>query len=195
MGKEHTPAISCTRCKAKLPWEIFNTPEPVTCPSCGVLTYAAVFPAASEGPRKGEVGDALLDGSEASCFYHAAKKAVVACEMCGRFLCSLCDIELGDRHLCSGCISSGRKKGKIKNLGRRRTLHDEVALALAVVPVLFVWPTLITAPLAIILAIRNWNAPGSIIPRTKIRFILALLIAGIQVAAWTTLFVVLITGD
>lgn len=194
MAIEHTPAISCTKCKTKLPWESYNTPAPVPCPSCGVLTYAAVFPAASEGPGKGELGDALLDGSEASCFFHAGKKAVIACEMCGRFLCSLCDIELGGRHLCSGCISSGRKKGKIKNLGRRRMLYDEVALAVAVVPIIFVWPTLITAPVAIILAIRHWKAPSSVIPRTRIRFVLALLIAGIQVAAWITLFVVLAVG-
>ena len=192
MARVHSPAISCTKCKEALPWEMFNTPRHAECPSCGARTYAAVFPAASEGPKKGRVGDALLDGAEASCFHHPAKKAVVACEMCGRFLCSLCDIELREQHLCSACISSGKKKGKIKNLGNRRMLHDEVALAVAVVPLIFMWPTLVSAPIAIILAIRHWNEPLSVIPRTKIRFIMALIIAGLQVAGWAVMFAVLI---
>lgn len=192
MAREHSPAISCTRCKAVLPWEIYNTDGPTPCPSCGVLTYAAVFPAASEGPKKGRVGDALLDGSEAGCFFHPAKKAVVACEMCGRFLCSLCDIELAAGHLCSSCIASGRKKGKLKNLSNRRILHDEVALAVAIIPMLFIWPTLITAPIAIILVIRHWKEPLSVLPRTKSRFVLALAIAGLQVAGWTAVFAKLV---
>jgi hypothetical protein len=171
-----------------LPWELFNTAEPVPCPACGTPTCAAVFPAASEGLRKGQVGDALIDGAEAGCFYHPNRKAVVACEMCGRFLCALCDIELTGRHLCSACISSGRKKGKIRNLGNRRTLHDEIALAVAVVPMLFVWPTIITAPIAVFLVVKHWKEPLSVIPRTRIRFVLALILAGLQIVAWIALF-------
>ena len=48
------------------------------------------------------------------------------------------------------------------------------------------WPfTLITAPAAIYVALRYWNAPMSLVPRTKIRFILAILFAGAELAGWS----------
>jgi hypothetical protein len=36
--------------------------------------------------------------------------------------------------------------------------------------------------------VKHWNSPTGIIPRTKIRFILAFLIAGLQIAAWILFF-------
>jgi hypothetical protein len=38
------------------------------------------------------------------------------------------------------------------------------------------------------MVVRYWRAPGSIIPRTKIRFILAFAIACLQIAAWALFF-------
>ena len=69
----------------------------------------------------------LVDG-EASCFYHPAKKAVLPCESCGRFLCAVCDVEMNGQHLCPACLASGKKKGRLKQLENRRTLYDSLAL-------------------------------------------------------------------
>ncbi|MFC1462989.1 B-box zinc finger protein [Verrucomicrobiota bacterium] len=179
-----TFAVSCPRCRVALPWESYNTPGFVPCPSCGAEIYAAVFRAASEGAKKGATGDALLDDADASCFHHPSKKAVVVCEMCGRFLCSLCSIKLGGQDLCAACISAAKKKGKLGKLENRRTLYDEAALALALFPCVLIWPTVITAPLVIVIAVRHWNTPLSILPRRRIRFILAALIAACQIVVW-----------
>jgi hypothetical protein len=131
-------------------------------------------------------GESLAIGNEAACYYHSGKKAAAVCDNCGRFLCELCKVAFNRRLLCPVCIEAGKKKGRIKNLENHRTLFDSLALYLAVAPILLVWVTVFTAPAAIYLAIRHWKAPGSIIPRTQLRRILALLIAGIQVGAWTT---------
>ena len=41
-----------------------------------------------------------LDG-EASCYFHAHKRAAVPCDGCGRFLCSLCDLNFfSDEGVC-----------------------------------------------------------------------------------------------
>jgi len=122
---------------------------------------------------------------EASCFYHPDKQAVIPCDSCGRFLCSLCDLELDNMHLCASCLETSQEKRKIKNLENHRTLYDSVALHLAVLPVLIWFTTIITAPVAVFLAIRHWKTPSSIIRRTKIRLILAMLIAGGQIVGWT----------
>jgi hypothetical protein len=73
---------------------------------------------------------------------------------------------------------------KLVRLENRRILYDNVAFAVAVGPFFLIWPTLITAPMAIFLSIRYWNAPSSIVKRTKVRFILAVLIALLEIAMW-----------
>jgi hypothetical protein len=157
----------------------------VHCPSCGVLVQVDVFPALFREPLSGTSGETLLVDGEAGCFYHPKKKAVVSCSACGRFLCALCDVEFNDQHLCTSCLETGKKKHKIKNTENHRTLYDSIVLTLAVVPMLIIWPSIITAPVVIFMAIRYWNAPTSIIPRTKARLIVALIIGSLQTIGWS----------
>ncbi|MDB6112007.1 MAG: hypothetical protein JWR69_3757, partial [Pedosphaera sp.] len=148
---------------------------------------AQVFPALFRRFTPGRSGEAVMEESEASCFYHPQKKAVLPCEGCGRFLCALCDCELNGQHLCPSCLEGGRKKKKIKSLENHRILYDRAALALAVYPMLIFYLTIVTAPIAIFLAIRHWNTPTSIIHRTKIRYVIALTIATLQIIGWVAM--------
>lgn len=75
----------------------------------------------------------------------------------------------------------------MQNLENHRVLYDDAALALAIYPIVFFvffYFTLVTAPLSLFLAIRHWNTPSSIIPRTKIRLILAILFSSAQIIGW-----------
>ncbi|NQT92247.1 MAG: B-box zinc finger protein [Lentisphaerae bacterium] len=181
------------KCKAPLPPTNFNTATPGPCPACGVPVYAAVFPALYREPEEGEKSTPVVVDDEASCFYHSGKKATIACESCGRFLCALCDIELGEKHLCAGCVDSEKKKGKLENISNSRVLYDEAALALAILPLLM-WPsTILTAPATLFVVIRYWKAPGSIVPRSKIKFVFASLFALIEIGGWTAGIVALVT--
>jgi hypothetical protein len=139
-------------------------------------------------PTTGSAAERLLVDKEASCFYHSSKKAVITCSACGRFLCALCDVEFNDLHLCPQCLEKGKTKRKIKNLENSRTCYDTIALYLVIISMLFIWPTLLTAPIAVFISIRYWKAPSSIIPRTKIRFVMAMLIAGMQMVGWVLVF-------
>jgi hypothetical protein len=179
--------IACTNCSAPLAHESLNQEELAICPSCGVMIRADVFPAIFKSLSQGTAGELLFFEGEASCFYHHNKRAVVACASCGRFLCSLCDVDFNDRHLCPTCLDVGKKKGKIQNLENHRILHDNLCLALAIVP-LIIWPvTILTAPLTIYFVIRYWKRPSSIIKRSKIRLVIALLIAVIQITGMSFL--------
>lgn len=179
--------LPCPRCHRPLPSARFKSSEMSPCPTCKAVLKAEVFPAFYKPITPGTTGEELLVDHEASCFYHPNKKAVVHCENCGRFLCALCDVELNDRHLCPNCLETGRTKGKLKNLDNSRTLYDTIALNIAVVPlisVIFWFFSIVTAPAAIFVAIRYWNAPSSLLPRTKIRFILAILFAVLEILGW-----------
>jgi hypothetical protein len=178
---------SCTKCNASLPDEVFNAADFIRCPSCNSKIRIDVFPALLESPSSGPAAQSLLVESEASCFYHEKKKAVVPCDYCGRFLCALCDVELNGEHFCPSCLESGTKKGKLRNLQNHRILYDSIALSLAVLPAILIWPSIVTAPMAIFIAIRYWRAPLSIIPRTKVRFVLAIALATPQILGWAAL--------
>lgn len=186
--------VACTKCRAPLSPAAYNLPQMSRC-SCGAQWQAAVFPAALRPPSQGSSAEQTQVEGEASCFYHPAKKAVVPCAGCGRFLCSVCDVEFAGEHLCPACLESGRRKGKLQRLETERTLYDTLALVVAVVPMVFMWPiTCISAPIVVYLCIRYWKAPSSIIPRTKWRFVVALLIALLQIGGWAALLIAAFMG-
>ncbi len=182
------PSLPCPRCRVPLPVQAFNTPSPGECPSCKRPVYAAVFPSFLRGPEKGRIGDAILTDGEAGCFHHAGKKAVAACEICGRFLCALCDVEIAGQHLCPACVENGMKQKKLKALDAERVLYDKIAFILALCPLI------VTAPMALFMAVRCWNAPLSLVRRSRAWFVFAVLLAILQLAGWGTLFLWLRKG-
>ncbi|HET6371046.1 MAG TPA: hypothetical protein VFG95_07610 [Nitrospiria bacterium] len=187
-----TPSrFHCFKCSAPFPAELFNAGL-TGCPQCGVPTRIDAFPALFV-KAGGEAGEDLLLENEACCFFHTRKKAVVPCASCGRFLCALCDVEFAGRHLCPSCIEAGKKKRKMKNMENHRVLHDNIALSLSILPILFFWPTIFTAPVAVYFVIRHWKSPLSILPRTKVRFAFAFIFAFLQIAGWTLLLTRILT--
>lgn len=183
--------ITCDACSGTIPEESFNS-GPVHCKHCGVFIRADVFPALVRPPEV-HSGNSVIE-NEASCFFHDQKKAVVPCGSCGRFLCSLCDIEFEGGHICPTCLSSGQKKHKFKNMENKRVLYDNIALSITILPSVFWFITFFTAPLALYFVIRYWKAPSSIIPRSKIRFICAAVFAVGQITAWTLLVYSMLKG-
>ena len=180
--------LNCTHCNAPLSKEAANTKSLVTCAACSGQLRVDVFPAVNRALPVGQAGATLLVDKEAGCFYHPRKKAVVPCAACGRFLCALCDVSLNGQHLCPACLEKGKTQRKIKNLENHRTCYDSIALLVATVSILIYWFTIFTAPIVIYLTVRHWKSPSSVIPRTKIRFILASIIAGVQIAGWILFF-------
>lgn len=151
---------------------------------CGSQLQVEVFPALFRRINPGRDGELSMVDGESSCFYHPQKKAVVPCQGCGRFLCALCDCELHGQHFCPACLEVGQTKGKIKNLQNTRTLYDSVALSLAILPLLLFYFTVVTAPMALYISFRYWNAPMSLLRRSKVRFVLAIVLSTLQIIGW-----------
>jgi len=184
--------LSCGGCSWPLPPESWNRETPGTCPGCGWSVQALVFPA-SRGPRAGDVPQALEAESEASCFFHPANRAAVPCDSCGRFLCHLCDLEIHGRHLCPGCFEKGVATQKIETVETRRTMYDSLALMYATLPFFaFFWGSLVGAPVAIYTILRRWNAPSSVVPRTRVRFYIAAVLAVAELGVFGFLIWILV---
>lgn len=175
--------VPCARCQAPLPNYFFVTANLMPCPSCGAELIVRSFPALFASPQT-HTAEASLAG-EAGCFYHPEKRAVITCHQCGRFLCALCHVEFKGKDWCPGCLEATSRKRKVVDFENHRTLYDSAALAFATFPFLLLfWPSIVGAPLALYVSIRYWNAPTSILPRTKVRFLLAILFALAELAAF-----------
>jgi hypothetical protein len=176
--------LQCPKCKTTLTETFVGRADFVPCVRCAAPLNVEVFPAMFRRHAPGRDGEAVVLETEASCFYHPQKKAVLPCEGCGRFLCALCDCELHGQHFCPACLETGKKKGKIKRLENERVLYDDLALSLAVLPLLLFYFTLITAPIALYIAIRYWNSPRSIVRHTHWRFVVAIIFATLEIVGW-----------
>ncbi len=186
--------IACPICRNILPNAIILGDGVHQCPACRNVIRADVYNAFHSPFEEGAIGESVHQQGQAECFYHPGKQAVVPCSACGRLLCSLCEIELDGRILCMRCIESGRGDQKIHTLENKRILYSNIALALAVFPALIVFPTLITGPAAVYVALRYWNAPGSIVKRMRWRSLLAILLGAGQTAAWAFFFIGMVTS-
>lgn len=111
----------------------------------------------------------------ATCFFHPGKAFQACCQRCGRFVCALCDLQLGSEHVCPTCFERGRADSGL-NGGKaewrhRDLLYDSIALALGWLWII-VWPVFFVAlPFAIVLHAKYRKAPQSyLIPRSGWRF-------------------------
>jgi hypothetical protein len=186
-----TALIHCPKCKAALLNHAFNRDAFAPCPSCTASLQIEIFPAMFRRAEAGRAGEVIMMEGEASCFYHPQKKAVLPCEGCGRFLCALCDCEHQGQHLCPSCLETGRTKGKIKSLENKRTRYDNMAIALAILPFLIFYFTLITAPMTLYVAIRYWKSPLGLTQRSRIKLVIAAVIASLQITGWAVLLIAL----
>jgi hypothetical protein len=178
-------------CSQPLSPEVWAEAEGLHCLSCGARIVVKIFQALTRSSM-GDVPQPVTVELEANCFFHPQNRAATPCEECGRFLCSLCTLEIPGKTLCPICFEANLRGRKIQNLEASRTLHDSVALALATLPALLFWPVLVTAPLTLFWVIRHWNSPGSILPRTRIRFYFAAVIAMSQIGFIVVLIVAIL---
>ena len=172
--------IRCGKCHTEIPFTGWNTLNPLPCPGCNTPVQAVVFPSIARELSNGTPQTKEGEG-EAGCFYHDSSRATIACEECGRFLCALCDLDSGTRHVCPACFNSHTADPAFVP---RRTLYDSIALIAALLPNLLLFTiyfTVFTAPAVIGFSIWSWKKQSSITPRGNWRFIVALLIAFINI--------------
>jgi ribosomal protein S27E len=181
MSPSASPQVNCPNCGTALALLGMAATLPEPCPRCRRPTRLLTFPALFRPKEAGAVAPAAMPEGEATCFYHPEKRAHVACDGCGRFLCALCDLDVYDAHLCPQCLEAGERKRTIKALERGRTRYDQIVSALLILPLVFCWFVLpITALVALGLVIWKWNAPVSLVANTRLHLVVAAILAVIE---------------
>jgi hypothetical protein len=173
--------VRCPKCYGMLggPW-IEGGETLRNCERCGEFLRISVFPGLFAAPAMPmHPGVRAMEG-DATCFFHPEKRAERACDRCGRFLCALCDLPLGARHLCPACLKSGAEQdAALPELVSRRVSWGRMALLLALSSIFCFF----TAPAAIFAALYGWNKPGSLVHgKRRLSAIFGLLIASAYLA-------------
>ncbi len=161
-----TAAVTCPHCSLDIPadsrWE--------SCPFCQKWLQISIWPIVRQNTT---AVSAISD--QATCFFHPDKAFQACCHRCGRFVCGLCDLQLGAEHVCPTCFERGRA-GSGTGTGKaewryRDVLYDSIAGTIGWAWIIF-WPTIVAAiPAVIFLHVRYRSAPRSyLIPRSGWRF-------------------------
>jgi hypothetical protein len=179
--------LSCPHCGAPLPMSLFGPGQRGQCPACRSQVEAYVFP---EFYRETSVAPAiqLAQEHEAVCYFHARYRATTPCDLCGRFLCQVCAISVGRRQLCAECLSQLRKLRNETGLVQYAALFDNVALFLVAAPVVtvfFSFFTIFSAPVSLFLSFYYWPRQWNLLPRSRLRFAIAILLSFLLIVLWT----------
>ncbi|MDZ4860872.1 MAG: hypothetical protein SGI88_18005 [Candidatus Hydrogenedentes bacterium] len=183
---------SCDKCRNRLPEAVLNSPGLMACPYCRTPLQFLVFPAYARTHAAGQLAERVIADVESSCFFHSAKKATIACEGCGRFLCALCDIEFDGKHVCAKCLEAGKSKGTMDKLEVERYRYDVLATNLVVLGLLLTFCMPYIAPVlgaaAIYICIRYWNKPMALMSPGKGRLAITIVLALVQVGLSSLMF-------
>lgn len=185
--------LACPSCGATWPYAAMDLATLQNCPRCSKETRLVLFPAFDRPVAVGATAQAVVMEGEATCFFHPQKRAHVPCDGCGRFLCALCELDLGGKHLCAQCLEAGTKKGSLDTLERSRTRWDQIIAGLLVLPLVFCYFLVpFTSLAALGLVIWKWKAPRSRVGNTRLTLIICAVLASVEligsVAAWLMLF-------
>jgi hypothetical protein len=181
--------IGCSRCGEPVDPTMVAAQPPVPCAGCGSPLSVELFPSMLKAIPVGTPATQVSSDDEASCFLHHGSRAEVPCDGCGRYLCSVCDIEIDGHHLCPTCVETGRGL-EPDRMVQERVLWDSIVLTLAGLPVLLCWYfTILTAPVALVLGIRHRRSPASLV-RGRARLYIGMTLAALEILVWATIAIV-----
>ena len=182
--------LVCLKCAQPLSLSQDNVGKAQQCAKCSTIHDVYVFLAYFARVQEVVHAQSIVLDDQSSCYNHPSKQAETVCDICGRFLCTLCAAEVDDQQVCLDCLTSLQDSGKVRRLEKRRVLYDSLALYLAFVPLLMWFITLVTAPAVLFIVIKHWHrGSSSLVSRTRIRYVIAFIAALLEVIAWFLFFV------
>lgn len=185
----HGPSPSCVKCGHPIPWHEVNLTGDTSCRQCGkaqeITLFSAIYRKLIQNtPRARE---ALPE--EATCFYYPEKQARYVCALSGRFICEDAATDWDGKKVSLEALLRLRDEEQAEDLKTGAILYDDIALALAVLPILF-WPLTLFTPFAVYYLVFRYasRGPTSIVRKSRWRYYLAAVLATLQLALWILVF-------
>lgn len=147
-----------------------------------------LFPAAVRDAAAPQV-DAVVEEGQSTCFFHPKLPASEVCAMSGRLICDLCQTEWNGQTVSFEALQSAVKNEGLGAQGNTRTRWDNIALHLAILPLLLWFLTIVTAPVVLFIVIwQGRKGRCSVVQRSGWRYLLASALALLQIAFWIFFF-------
>jgi uncharacterized paraquat-inducible protein A len=125
----------CPQCSVALTKDWVRTGT-IVCPYCSHTFLATAFDPPQRKPRRVATVEAFPEGANA-CANHPGNAAVKSCQRCGLFICSLCEMNLGEGSLCPSCFDRVRAEGELQGAATRYTDYASMARLAAMAGLLF----------------------------------------------------------
>ena len=121
--------------------------------------------------------------ADARCRYLSELKAETVCEGCGALLSQPAAISWAEKFWCLPCVHRLRRdeKGDGSGFVAERKIYDNLALMMVT---LLLPLSLLTAPVALYFLVRYRKAPRGLVPRSSLRWWLALIFSMLSLAVW-----------
>lgn len=198
----------CVSCDAPLPLE--GAPSngiERNCPDCATRQRHYVFPAflrAEAAPPATPFSD-----ENAACYFHDSVGASTLCDDCGRYLCTLCHVEMPQpanrpagfpKTVCPACYAhrvAEEHSAPWDLMQTNYVRYDLMALLLALVPLLLgitFLLTPLTAPIAFFVALRYWGRSRNPVKRYYLLSMLALLLVMGVLFIWVAFVALVFAG-
>jgi len=178
-------AVRCIYCSRALPSaQVAASNGEVWCDGCRKSSSVIALPALLEDgkPKPPPLIEAPGEG-DAACFYSPGRKATKECGHCGVLISDVWAAQWGSKVVCLKCLEHLRETTKDATFQSKRVLWDNITALLALTPFTLVLYFLapFTAPAAVLLGLWHWNSPRSLVPRSRLRLVLGLLLGLLQV--------------
>ncbi|MDF1825452.1 MAG: hypothetical protein P1U68_12470 [Verrucomicrobiales bacterium] len=187
MESQTTEALlQCPTCRNVLSVNREVTSLNEECPVCHRGVDIKVFPRLFREPVR-KIETKAPGDDEAACTFFPELKADKVCDECGCLMSEKASARWGDEDICLPCLHRLREEVKSPPFLAKSALNDNRALALVT---LLAPMSLITAPVALWLLLRNRKGAAGIFPRSRWRWWLALILSIGLIIGWTVLLVV-----
>jgi hypothetical protein len=186
-------AALCPTCDRLLGSEFWNSGRFQACPACSTPVMVTTFPSIAAPPGKNPV--APCETGESSCFFHTNNRAETVCDGCGRFLCGLCSVGYGKRRFCSDCVHRNRRQKSVPLFIDQAVLLDNIGisiLALSVLTFTYLFLGVVVGLFAACLGIVGWRYQRTLVHRSRIRLVIALVLGLMSAGTWILLLVFVI---
>ncbi len=186
--------FECAKCKKE--YQIGDigdaSIDTIKCHGCGKKNKIVIYDAILKELNQGEKICTITEEDDANCYKHQKNLAVKACDHCGAYICSLCDIEIHGEHICPDCFNNQQKS---QSNSKSNFMHAQLAFILSIAQV-FIWYLIPIFSIGIIIySIIFWKKDKNPYGKSsKIFFILAILISLIALIGFSILLIEIISS-
>ena len=151
---------------------------------CGAAHHVWIYPAIFR-EKNAVPAETRVEDGQSACYFHPGNPATAICSVSGRMICQLCTTEWEGETVSFEALQTTIRKESPQAERSGRIKWDDVALVLAVFPLVFWFTTVLTAPITLFICLWFWRKGAtSPVRGSRWRYVVAGALALAQIGFW-----------